>query len=206
MDSLSQRIQSIAAAIVAFFLLAGLGALGWLLGHVLTYDALGESSAHVGHAYMQPVEFGGSALATTGVALALLAFLFARGPVVALMRQQLHAGSDVPWILAATIPMLTFLVVELAEGAVSSRGLAVLALGLPMQALLGLLVLWLVRELLAVVVEAVDSMDSSSSTLRAPTAGLVPVTVDIPGLATSRPMACNAARRAPPALSVVSFS
>jgi hypothetical protein len=195
-----QRIQSIAVAIIAIILLAGLGALGWLLGHVLTYDALGESSAHAGHAYMHPVEQGGSALATTGIVLAFLALLLARRPVVALVRRQLESGSDVPWFLAAAIPMLTFLTVELAEGAVSTRGLAVLALGLPLQALLGILVLWLVRALLLVVVRVIEQLDTHRGVALATAIAIKPGIVLIVAMFSSRPMACNAARRAPPCL------
>src|SRR5690606_19944995 len=152
------RLDRVAAAAVLATLFGGVGALGWLLGHVATYDATGHHHAHAEHGYMQPLEQGGAVVALVGVLLAVIAVTMGRQVVARWVGRWRSSRSAMPWIAAAATPASTFLVVELVEGSIATRGVDLLAVGLPLQALIGLVVLALVRSLLTVLVHVAEHL------------------------------------------------
>ena len=186
------------AALVA--LCTGIGMLGWLAGHLVAYAATGDTHAHAGHGYMEPIQRIGGLLAVAGIVLAVAAVTVGRstlrGWVLAL-----HASRGLtPWLVAALAPTATFLIVELAEGSVLARGGELLLVGLPLQAGIGVLVLAVVRLLLDALVRVADHLAGARPLRPAPHA---PADSTPPGPVVRHrrvaPMAVNGALRAPPA-------
>jgi hypothetical protein len=192
------RVVQCMAPVAALVLLAGIGALGWLAAHVLTYDAIGASSLHSGHEYMRPIGEGGAGLALLGFALAVIALVVARRPFASWLRSSMQGDDgDVAYLLAALVPASSFFVVELAEGATSSAGELVLLVGMPLQALLGMAVLWLVRELLFTLADVVEwFVGDARRAVRTPLV-LAAHRRAVPAIRRS-PMAASAPRRGPP--------
>ena len=192
------RLDRVAALAVLATLFAGVGVFGWLLGHVATYGALGRHHEHDTHGYMQPLEQAGALVALVGLAFAVLAVTIGRHAVARWVEDWKRSESMLPWLAAATIPAATFTVVELLEGSVAARGMDLLALGLPLQVAIGLVVLTFVRSLLTVLVRVADRVAGTLrvAARRADRRELPSITfVHAPRVA---PMASNAALRAPP--------
>lgn len=186
------------APTVAVIMLVGFGALGWLAAHVLTYDALGVSNLHAGHEYMRPVGEGGAGLAMLGFTLAVLVLVVARRPFVRWLRGSIRGPRrDLAYLLAALVPAASFLLVEMAEGATAGAGELVLLIGMPLQALLGMVVLWLVRELLEVIADVADWLDHGARYSVYTPVSLMASPLSIPMLRRC-PMAASAPRRGPP--------
>lgn len=102
-----------------------------------------------------------------------------------------------PWLAAAATPAASFVLVEVVEGS-SSSGFDLFAVGVPLQAVIGLAVLAIVRSLFAVLVLVAERI---AGALRRPRPrgsrrAARPI-VHIP-VRRVAPMASNAALRAPP--------
>jgi hypothetical protein len=199
-DSTPTRLDRCTAFAVLALLFGGVGALGWLLGHVLTYDATGHHHAHASHEYMRPVEQGGATIAIAGVVLAIVAVAFGRAAVARWVTHWRATGSVLPWIAAAGTPVATFVLVELAEGSIAARGLDLLAVGIPLQALIGIAVLAIVRSLLTALVSVAERIARvrASAHPRGAMRSARPTVSSRP--LRFAPMATNAALRAPPGL------
>lgn len=191
-------IVRLLAPTIAAILLVGIGALGWLVAHVFTYDALGASSMHAGHEYMEPVGAGGAGLALVGIVLAVLALAVARRTFTSWLRGALHGEHrDMAFLLAALVPATSFFLVELAEGATAGAGEMVLLVGMPVQALLGMAVLWIVRELLFAIADVMGWFEQHARRSVHTPAVLAAPPLAIPMLRRC-PMAASAPRRGPP--------
>ena len=193
-----RRLDRIAAFAVLATLFGGIGALGWLLGHVATYDATGRHHQHDSHGYMQPLQQGGTLVALVGTVLAVVAVALGRHAVARWVEQWRRSGSMLPWLAAAALPAAAFTIVEYVEGSIAARGIDLLVAGVPLQAAIGLLVLALVRSLLTVLVLVADRIAGALRTRAARTArrvGRARTRFHVPRFA---PMASNAALRAPP--------
>jgi hypothetical protein len=196
----NDRLDRIVASMVLGLLLAGVGTLGWLLGHIATYDTLAQSHAHAhaGHEYMAPVQHGGTGLALVGLFVAFVALLAGQGPLRRWAAEWRTSRRRGPWIAASLLPASAFLVVEHAEGSIADRGIELLLVGVPLQMLLGVLALGIVRALLAVLVGVVDGLVADRSPRGTRASGVVTRHSRPTTRRRSRPMACNAALRAPP--------
>lgn len=192
-----QSMQHVPALVALVLLLAGVGGLGWLVAHVLTYDAMGQSHLHGTHGYMQPLELVGSAATVSGVLLVLLSLLVGRRALVDWVHNAPGARGAAQWFVAAAVPALGFLAVEGMQGFTATPLL--LVLGIPAQAIAGVLVLAAVRALVLLLAGVVELLVGSSP--RPPrhsgtrSVALAPVRIDLP---RPRAMATNAARRGPP--------
>lgn len=192
------RRDRLAASAVLATLFVGIGALGWLLGHVLTYDATGQGHHHGSHAYMEPLGQGSIAIAIVGILLAVVAVAIGRKAVGRWVARWDRSGSRRPWAAAATVPASAFTLVEFAEGSIAARGYDLLALGVPLQVAIGLVVLSLVRSLLGVLVRVADRIAGIRARVRrGGDARIVRAGGDVPSMRIA-PMATNAALRAPP--------
>lgn len=195
--NLIDAIERFAAPLVATLLVAGIGAVGWLVGHVLAYDALGRAHLHAGHAYMQPVEYGGAVFVFAAALVALVAITLARSAFIRWMRSALDRDQFPLWVASAMLPATTYFAVELLQGSLTGGGDAVLLVGMPLQALIGMAVLWLVRELLDVIVEIAECVGGHvERAVRTPLVLAVTNVAHVP--ATVCPMATCAPRRGPP--------
>ncbi len=194
------RLDRLAAFAALAMLFGGVGVLGWLLGHVATYDATGHDHHHGSHGYLQPLQQGGALAAVVGITVALIVVALGRHAVARWVDDWRHSGSALPWIGAAIVPAAAFLLVEHLEGSIAARGFDLLVIGMPLEAAIGVLVLALVRSLLTVLVLVVDRIAVARrlGPLRTQRhAGHVRAVFHAPRVA---PMASNAALRAPPRL------
>ncbi len=186
------------AVAVLATVLGGVGALGWLVGHVLTYDATGHGHAHRSHGYMQPLQQAGSLVALAGIIVALLGIVVGRAAARRWIDRWEASGSRLPWLLAAAAPASAFVSVEWIEGSLAARGPALLLVGVPLQALIGGGVLALVRVLLRTIVRVVERIAvAHRSALHLGPPSWIPAPA-CRSLDRMRPMAVNAALRAPP--------
>jgi hypothetical protein len=187
----------IAAPIAATLLFVGVGMLGWLAGHVATYGAVGVAHLHHAHGYMHAVGHSAAGLVAAALALTVLALVVGRRPFATWVRSTRDQDAYLAWVAAAMLPAATFFIVELIEGSVAATGNALLLVGMPLQALLGMLVLWCVRELLGVLVQVAEQLAASAQAWPAPCfAMLGPLPAQAPRRST--PMASGAPRRGPP--------
>lgn len=195
------RTARLIAPAVVVALLVGMGMLGWLVGHVLTYDALGYAHLHADHSYMQPIRNGGIAVLASSFGLIALALVMARAGFVEWLRTTLSLDGILPWVWAAGIPAASFLTVELVAGSVAMRGGSILTLGIPLQALIGVLVLWIVHELLGGVADLIDLIAADRRMRRRSSRSTFAGAISVLAIPTPRmsPMATCAPRRGPPA-------
>jgi hypothetical protein len=202
------RIQSYLAPLAATLLLVGSGMLGWLAAHIVTFNALGHAAAHMNHGYMAPIERVGITTMLVGIVMLCGLLLGARNAFTdgSCPCPWLCSSGPIPWLAAACVPAVVFVVLDLVQGVFGMHGAALYVVGLPLQALVGAFLLWVVRELLQAIVRIAELLDAPTR-FRAPARALrLPGMVSTDAVCPSRPMACNAARRAPPELRAVSFS
>lgn len=192
------RLDRVAALAVLATLFVGVGVLGWLLGHIATYTWLGRSHEHASHAYMRPVEQVGVLVSGLGIACAIAAVLVGRHAVARWVADWQRSNSPVPWIAAAIIPAAAFTFVEVLEGSVATRGMDLLALGLPLQMTIGVAVLMLVRSLLSVLVRVADLVAGTVRIVAVRDVRQARPSISFVHAPRIAPMASNAALRAPP--------
>ncbi len=197
-SNVPNRLDRIAASAVLTTLFVGVGVLGWLLGHIATYDALGRHHEHASHEYMRPLEQGGVTFALIGLVLAVLAVSFGRHSVARWMEEWDRSERMLPWVAAATIPAAAFALIEVLEGSVAERGVDLLAMGLPLQVAIGLVVLTVVRSLLAVLIRVVDFVAGGRRIATRRSARRPHRRIEFVPALRAAPMATNAALRAPP--------
>ena len=138
------------ASLPALALVAAFGSLGFVGGHVLTYEATGHAHTIEGtHAYLPHLGLLGAGMAIVAI-LVLLALL---------VRTSTRAGAWVSHadrfgtrrLVGVSLPPLVFIVVEVVENSQSAHAVAVLpdlrllALGAVLQGVLGLVALAVAR-------------------------------------------------------------
>jgi hypothetical protein len=198
-----RRIEQVAVAFVAAALLAGLGTLGWLVGHMGAYDLLARlfgatTTGASPHHYLSIVEHAGLIVTMSGVVLAALLLTAASPSLAARLRTALDSRTATT--AALILPTVAFIVIEHAEGSVAQHGLLLLLVGMPLQGALGLLVVRAVQLLLHALADVVEQLVLACSPLLPRAAcGASVVVLPVPVLARC-PMSTCAPRRGPPLL------
>lgn len=194
--STRHTVERAVAALALALLLGAVGAGGWLVAHVATYDAVVvDTHAHATHGYLEPLGAMSIVGLASGVLATLIALLLTRRVLVDAVLRLHERRSAIPWIAAGGIPAVAFFVVERSEGALGAFGLVV---GLGLQSLLGIVAFALVQLLVLALARVVERL----STARTPRLAHRARTIQCRPLGPRRrrraPLADNAALRGPP--------